>query len=99
MRDAGDAADLDDAGPAFLSVAGHGVVSVAAARVRDRRQHRRRPARILTDTYLDTIEAETTLLVLEAETVGAWRRDEGGYRVVADGLLKQLTANLPHNPG
>ncbi|MGV0696692.1 hypothetical protein [Mycobacterium paraintracellulare] len=42
----------------------------------------------VSDEYLNDIEAETTIAAAELETAGVWERRQGGYRVVADDVLK-----------
>jgi hypothetical protein len=42
----------------------------------------------VSDDYLNAIAAETTTTVLELEAAGMWERRPGGYRIVADEMVK-----------
>jgi hypothetical protein len=42
------------------------------------------------DEYLNAIAAETTIPAAELEAAGVWERREGGYFVVADGVVRAM---------
>lgn len=48
---------------------------------------------LVSDDYLNTISAETTIAAAELEAAGLWERRQGGYFILADDITRMVIEN------
>ncbi|TAJ49664.1 MAG: hypothetical protein EPO52_01510 [Herbiconiux sp.] len=88
---------MTDDDTSFLDVEGRGVMSRAAFQLHSFaivNSFQEGTPGFVSDDYLSSISAETSVAALELETIGMWERREGGYFVKDDATVSML---INHN--